>query len=91
MSFVKTHNMALSTLLKYSPRSMERIKNLIKGREAYIVPGVMSHDDIYLSDLLEVPILGSEPEIANLYTTKSGSKRIFQRERLLFPSVNRWR
>jgi hypothetical protein len=73
-----THNMALATLLKYSPLSVERIQNLIKGRECYIVPGVMSIDDIYLSDLLNVPILGTEPEIANLYTSKSGSKRIFQ-------------
>lgn len=77
--------MALSTLLKYSPRSMERIKILIKGRDAYIVPGVMSHDDIYVSDLLEIPVLGSEPEIANLYTTKSGSKRIFQSSNVDMP------
>ena len=77
--------MALATLLKYSPRSMERIQNLIKGRDAYIVPGVMSHDDIYLSDLLNVPILGSEPEIANLYSTKSGSKRIFQSSNVDIP------
>ena len=29
-----------------------RIKTLIKGRDAFIVPGVLQQDDLYLSDLL---------------------------------------
>lgn len=31
---------------------------MIKGRDAYIVPGFMNVDDIHIADILNVPILG---------------------------------
>lgn len=39
-------------VILFSCLFLSRIKNLIKGREAYIVPGVLHKDDIYLADLL---------------------------------------
>ena len=69
---------SLSQTLLYSPKALKRIQSLIKGRQAYIVPGIVNDYDVKLSIALAVPILCGEPEKTNLYSTKSGAKRIFQ-------------
>lgn len=69
---------SLATLLLYSPRALRRIANLVRAKDAYIVPNVVGPDELRLSMRLGVPLLSAEPRVAAIYSTKSGSKRIFQ-------------
>ena len=62
----------------YSPKTLKKIKQLIQGKQSYIVPGTTNIDDIKLSIRLAVPILSGEPSKQHLYSTKSGAKKIFQ-------------
>ncbi|NXO66968.1 IQCH protein, partial [Phainopepla nitens] len=71
------HHLCLATVLRYSPRTMQRLQALLQGRDAFVVGGVPHLDDLAVADQLQVPLLGSEPAVAQLYSTKSGSKRIF--------------
>ncbi|XP_052277313.1 IQ domain-containing protein H-like isoform X2 [Dreissena polymorpha] len=80
-----THRMCLSSLLKYSPQTLLRIKNLIKGREAYIMTNMPHIDDLDIANYLDVPIFAPEPEVAHLYSTKSGCKRIFASAKVDMP------
>ena len=57
---------------------LKRLKSMIKGKQAYIVPGLVSTDDIKLSIRLAIPILCGQPQKQHLYSTKSGAKKIFQ-------------
>jgi len=41
---------------------MKRIKSMIKGKQAYMVPGVVSSDDIKLSIAFNIPLMAGEPQ-----------------------------
>ena len=71
------NHFSLTQILLYSPKTLQRIKSMIKGKQAYIVPGSVSQDDVKLSIRLAIPIFSGEPQKQHLYSTKSGAKKIF--------------
>uniref|UniRef100_A0A3B4A669 IQCH-like ATP-grasp domain-containing protein n=1 Tax=Periophthalmus magnuspinnatus TaxID=409849 RepID=A0A3B4A669_9GOBI len=71
-------DMCLSSLLKYSPHTLQRIRRLVQGKHSYIVPGVAHVDDLAVADELGVPLMGPEPAVSQLYGTKSGARKIFR-------------
>ena len=62
----------------YSPKAQRRIKELVNGRVAYIVPSIPSYDDIELSALLNIPLFSGDPRNNVKYSTKSGAKMILE-------------
>ena len=62
-----THCMSLAQYLKYSSDAMNRIKHLIAGKEAILVPGIVCVDTLAVADELDIPVYGSEPEVSHLY------------------------
>merc|ERR1711884_449489 len=68
-----THNMALSTLLKYSPDAINEIKALIAPYQnrCYINCTKPCLDDLSLSEILDVPLLAPKWEILQNFNTKS--------------------
>ncbi len=64
-------------LLLYSPKAIKRIKGLIKGKEAFIVPGFPSNDDIKLAAILNIAIFAGDPQKSFAFSNKSAAKRLF--------------
>lgn len=77
--------MCLASVLKYSPRALKRIKNLIQGKQAYMIGGVTHIDELAVADELGVPLLGTEPSVVQLYGSKSGGGRIFKSAEVNMP------
>eukprot|EP01028_Stygiella_incarcerata_P008597 TRINITY_DN377_c0_g1_i13.p1 TRINITY_DN377_c0_g1~~TRINITY_DN377_c0_g1_i13.p1 ORF type:complete len:1237 (-),score=383.23 TRINITY_DN377_c0_g1_i13:158-3868(-) len=70
-------SMSLSQIILFNARLMNRIRNYVRGRRAYIVPQIVGAEDIRLAAKLKLPILGPDANLSVLYGSKSGSKRIF--------------
>lgn len=68
---------SLSKVALYSPKLLHKIKSLIRGRPAYLVPGEVGPEDLQLAVELGLPLLSPEPEKASHFGSKSGNKRIF--------------
>lgn len=72
-----SEHLSLTQALLYSPMALNQVKEIIHGKQSYIVPGRPNHYDTQLSMALRVPIMCGEPQATKVFSTKSGAKRIF--------------
>jgi hypothetical protein len=71
-----TENLSLTQALLCSPRAMRRLKKLVGGRTALVVPDVVSHGELKLCAMLDLPLLGAGPRNLALLSSKSNAKRL---------------
>jgi IQ domain-containing protein H len=81
---VPSHISTTKALL-YSPSALAALKARVRHRTAYIVPGIMSKDEVELSVALKIPVLAGDPYKCSLFSTKSGSKRILNAAEVPIP------
>jgi len=65
--------------LLYSPKCMKRIRSIIEGKPAYLVPGYPSNSYLRIADQLGVPIYGGLPDKSRYLSSKSGIRSLTER------------
>merc|ERR1719487_2800691 len=61
-------DLSLTQSLLCSPRALRRLRKLIGGRTALVVPDVVSHAELKLCATLDLPLLGSKSNAKRLVT-----------------------
>lgn len=69
-------NLALTQQLYYSSRALKKIRSIIGGSYAFIVPSFPSNDYIHLCTELSLPLYSSFPQQLQFIQSKSGCKSI---------------
>lgn len=70
--------LSLTKLVIMSSKTMKCLSSIIKGKPAYIVPGVVGPEELTLAAKLNVPLMAPEPKVAQVLGSKSGGKAVFE-------------
>ena len=82
-------NYSLSKLLFFSKKSIEKIKNLVKNKKCYIIPGIVGDIEENLSVALNIPMLKSPINHLDKIFNKSGIKELLEINNIPFP-ISAW-
>ena len=82
-------NYNLAKLIYFSPKLIKEIKTMIKYKEAYIIPGEISHLDERLCYLFDKPIMMGNISQIDLIFNKSGIKSVLELNEIPFP-ISAW-
>lgn len=78
-------NLSLTKLILLSSKVMKVLGSLVRGKTAYIVPGVVSNEELVLAAKLNLALLSAEPKVAQVLGSKSGSKSVFESAEVVTP------
>eukprot|EP00759_Apiculatamorpha_spiralis_P044356 PhF_6_TR41334/c0_g1_i1/m.62690 len=76
---------SLTRAVLFSQRTMRRLTSIVRGRVAYIVPGVVSREEIILAAKLNIPLLGGDDKVCRVLGSKSGMKTICEAADVVTP------
>ena len=82
-------NYSLSKLLFFSKKTLQKIKNLVKNKNSYIIPGIIGNIEEQLSLALNIPILMSPENNTDLIINKSSLKTFLEKNNIPFP-ISAW-
>lgn len=68
-----------------SQRLMKVLASVIRGKTAFLVPGVVGPDEQMFAARLNLPMLAPEPRTAQVLATKSGAKTVFESADTMIP------
>lgn len=70
--------LSLTQGLLCSPKALKRIRKLLAGRQACIIPEAVTHSELKLCSALRIPMLGPGPRNMALLSSKSNAKKLAQ-------------
>ncbi|KEG15250.1 IQ calmodulin-binding protein motif family protein [Trypanosoma grayi] len=68
--------LSLTRLVLLSSRLMKCLASMCRGKNAYVVPGVIGPEELSFAIELNVPMLSADPTTAQAFGTKSGCQRL---------------
>eukprot|EP00928_Gymnodinium_smaydae_P042820 TRINITY_DN28808_c0_g1_i1.p1 TRINITY_DN28808_c0_g1~~TRINITY_DN28808_c0_g1_i1.p1 ORF type:complete len:1183 (-),score=229.97 TRINITY_DN28808_c0_g1_i1:60-3422(-) len=69
-------NLSLTQALLCSPKALQRVRKLVSGRRAVIIPGMPSLAELRLCSELGLPLFGTSPENMHIISSKSSAKQL---------------
>lgn len=70
--------LSLTKLVLMSTKLTKCLVNMVRGRVAYIVAGILGPDEHVLAAKLNLPLMAPDPKMASVLCTKSGGKSILE-------------
>lgn len=77
--------LSLTKMVLMSSKTMKLLQSMVRGKQAFIVPGMLGPEEHTLACRLNLPLFAAEPKVAQVLATKSGGKTILEAAEVATP------